>query len=468
MPQAAETPNFLFLYTDDQRWDALGVVQRERGDEARFPWFATPHLDRLASEGVRFRNAFVVSSLCSPSRACFLTGQYNHRNGVANNHSPFPENSVTHATLLRAAGYTTGYIGKWHMGSQRERPGFDFAASFVGQGRYNDCPFVVNGKETPTTGWVDDVSTEYAIAFLKENRAKKFSLVVGYKSSHGPWQPPERAKNRFTGAVSRSAPNLNVAPAYRPENASRPAPANRNRNRANNPMSDRSGMQRNYFRTLSAIDDNVGRLLQTLDELGLTENTVVVYSSDNGYYLGEHQLGDKRSAYEESLRVPFLVRYPKGMRQTKGRTEDDMVLNIDLAPTLLDFAGVAIPKEMQGRSLRPHLSGARPRPREAFFYEYFYERGYTIPTVLAVRTPDAKLIKYPGKDEWTELFDIKADPYETRNLYDDPAHRPLRERMLAEFERQAKSVEYRVPVYADKPESAPETVSGPVSRSSDW
>ena len=150
---AADRPNFLFVYSDDQRWDAVGAVQREQGDQARFPWFQTPHMDRLAAEGVRFRNAFVVNSLCSPSRACFLTGRYNHLNGVANNHTPFPTDSVTHATLLRAAGYATGYVGKFHMDGQKgQRPGFDYSASFIGQGRYVDCPIEVNGKETPSKG----------------------------------------------------------------------------------------------------------------------------------------------------------------------------------------------------------------------------------------------------------------------------------------------------------------------------
>src|SRR5947208_366627 len=178
--QAAERrPNFLFVYTDDQRWDAMGIVQREQGERARFPWFQTPNMDRVAAEGVRFRNAFVTLSLCAPSRAAFLTGRYNHSNGVINNHTPFPETSVTHATLLGAAGYKTAYIGKWHMCGQRgKRPGFDYSASFIGQGRYIDCPIEVNGTPTPSTGWVDDVLTDYAADYIKQNKDKPFSVVV--------------------------------------------------------------------------------------------------------------------------------------------------------------------------------------------------------------------------------------------------------------------------------------------------
>lgn len=439
-------PNFVFIYTDDQRWDAMGVVQREQGERARFPWFKTPNLDRLATEGVRFRNAFVVNSLCSPSRACFLTGRYNHFNGIANNHTPFPVDSVTHASLLRKAGYTTGYVGKFHMGGQSgQRPGFDYSASFVGQGRFNDCPFEINGVATPTKGWVDDVSTDYAIEFLKKNQSKPFLLVVGFKSSHGPWEPPDRLKDALSDVVSKPAVNADAAPPY----IQKPPQGRANANRAGgNPPAAQVNMHRNYFRTLTGVDENVGRILNALDELKLAENTVVVFTSDNGFYLGDHGLGDKRSAYEESMRIPFLVRYPK--LGVKGKLVDEMALNVDLAPTLLDFAGVPIPKEMQGRSWKPLLTGEAKNWRKAFFYEYFFENNFGPPTILAVRTETAKLVKYPGHDDWTELFDLKADPYERKNLANDPAFKSLREQMEREFERQAKAVEYRLPPYADE------------------
>jgi arylsulfatase A-like enzyme len=450
--EAAQRPNFLFIYTDDQRWDALGVVQREQGDRGRFPWFQTPHMDRLAAEGVRFRNAFVVNSLCAPSRACFLTGRYSHFNDVANNHTSFPVGNVTYATLLRAARYTTGYIGKWHMDGQKgQRPGFDYSASFVGQGRYVDCPVEINGVSTPTQGWVDDRSTDFAIEFLKKNRARPFSLVVGFKAPHGPCTPPERAQNRFAGAVARPVLNLE-APAVFQGQLTRPArPAQRNPTPPS-PEDQKAGVRLNYFRCISAADDNLGRLLAALDELDLAENTVVIFSSDNGYYLREHGLGDKRSAYDDSMRIPMLVRYPK--LGVKGKVQDQMVLNIDLAPTLLDFAGVAIPKEMQGRSWRPLLEGKQVDWRHAWFYEYFQERGFGSPTVLAVRTDTAKLIQYPGHDDWTELFDLTADPYETKNLIRDPAHQALRRQLETEFQRQKEAVGFRVPAYADPPASA--------------
>jgi arylsulfatase A-like enzyme len=438
-----QRPNFLFIYTDDQRWDAMSVVQREQGDQARFPWFRTPHMDRLAAEGVRFRNAFVVNSLCAPSRACFLTGRYSHLNGVANNHTPFPVDNVTHATLLRAAGYTTGYIGKWHMDAQRgQRPGFDYSASFIGQGRYFDCPIEVNGTPTDTKGWVDDVSTDLAIEFLKKYRQRSFALVIGFKACHGPFDPPERARERFAGAVTKPPPNRTSTAIYRKSATEQPQTP---RGKGAGPV----GGNLNYFRCISAADDNLGRLLAAVDDLGLAENTVVIFTSDNGYYLGEHGLGDKRSAYEESLRIPFLVRYPK--LGTKGKVVDEMVLNIDLAPTLLDFAGIAIPKEMQGQSWRPLVEGKPAEWRKAWFYEYFQERNFPgTPTVLGVRTKTAKLIKYPGHDDWTEVFDLKADPYETKNLALDPTRKELRDGLEVLFEQQKKAVGFKVPDYADK------------------
>ena len=444
-------PNYLFVYTDDQRWDAMSVVQREQGAKARFPWFQTPNMDRLAAEGVRFRNAFVTLSLCAPSRAAFMTGRYNHLNGVANNHTPFPENNVTHATVLKPAGYATAYIGKWHHGNQRgQRPGFDYSASFVGQGRYVDCPFEINGESTPTKGWVDDVSTDYAIAFMKKHRDQPFSVTVGFKACHGPFDPPERAKNRFADARARLVPNLNVRAVYRGEDAP-VATKNKAQLAAGAAETD---INLGYFRCISAADDNLGRLLQALDDLGLAEDTVVVFTSDNGYYHGEHGLGDKRSAYDESLRIPLLVRYPRLV--TKNTIRDELVLNIDLAPTFIDLAGIAVPAMMQGTSWRPLFTGKNAPWRQSFLAEYFYETNYSgTPTVVAVRTTNAKLIKYPGHEEWTELFDLAADPYETKNLARDPAHQALLARLSAEYDAQVKATQFQIPTYADNPADDP-------------
>jgi arylsulfatase A-like enzyme len=445
---ADRKPNFLFIYTDDQRWDAMSVVQREQGERARFSWLKTPNMDRLSAGGVRFRNAFVTMSLCAPSRAAFLTGRYNHCNGVANNHTPFPADSVSHATLLRAAGYKTAYIGKWHMGNQRgQRPGFDYSASFVGQGRYFDCPFEINGVSTPTKGWIDDVGTDYAIDWMKQNRDRPFSMVIGFKSPHTPRggnNLPERLRNLYAGETSRPAPNLSAPAIFRQldEKTGKPPVG----------LSENS-VHLDYCRHVTGADQNLGRLLDALDDLGLTDDTVVVYSSDNGYYLGEHGLGDKRSIYEESLRVPMLVRYPRLFG--KGKVLDEMVLNIDLAPTFLDLAGAPVPAEMQGVSWKSLASGQKPANwRQAFLAEYFFENGGgDTPTLVGIRTNSAKLVKYVGHDDWTEVFDLASDPYEMKNLVADTA---AKAKLNAELDSLIKAVGYKVPAYADKPPKAVE------------
>jgi arylsulfatase A-like enzyme len=208
------------------------------------------------------------------------------------------------------------------------------------------------------------------------------------------------------------------------------------------------------FRGINGVDDNVGKLLKVLDDLKLTEDTVFVFSSDNGYYLGEHNLGDKRTAYEEALRIPMLVRYPRAVKA--GRTDDRMVLNIDPAATFLELAGQPVPAAMQGRSWKPLMEGRDDAGwRDSFFYCYFFEKGFTnVPMTTAVRTTDAKLIKYPGHDEWTEVFDLKADPYEVKNLAADPAYAELRQRLEAEYVKQAKAIEFMIPEFADKPSAA--------------
>ena len=438
---AERKPNFLFVYTDDHRWDAIGVVQRKQGELARFPWFRSPNMDRLAAEGVRFRNAFVTLSLCAPSRAAFLTGRYNHVNGIIDNGTTFPTNAVTYATLLRAAGYRTAYIGKWHMGSQRgQRPGFDYSASIIGHGRFMDCPFEINGISTPTQGWLDDVSTDFAIKWIKENRDRPFSMVVGYKSPHSPRggnNLPERLRNLYAGETSRPTPNCSVPAIFH-----KPDPKT---------GKYASGLAENavhidYLRHVAGVDENLGRLLDGLNELGLVEDTMVVYASDNGYYLGEHCSGDKRSLYEESLRIPFLVRYPRLFG--KGKLVDEMVLNIDLAPTFLDLAGVPVPKEMQGMSWKELAAGRKPaRWRQSFFAQYYKELG-DVPTSYAIRTTTHKLVKYPNRPEWTEVFNLCADPYEMKNLACDAA---LTAKLEAELAMLMKVVNYTVPPNANRP-----------------
>ncbi|MEI6461979.1 MAG: sulfatase [Verrucomicrobiota bacterium] len=448
-PAADRKPNFIYLFTDDQRWDALSVVQKEQGEKGRFPWLKTPNLDRIAAEGVRFRNAFVVNSLCAPSRATLVTGQYGHVNGVTNNHTSHPEGNISVATLLRPAGYVSGYFGKWHHGTQSgKRPGFDTSASFVGQGKYFDCPIEVDGIATPSKGFVDDVTTDYAASFIKANKDKPFLMILGFKTCHGPFTPPPRNAKDYEGAMARSTPNYGIPPAY--------AKVGPNGAKGKDTEAKEVQTKLDIFRGINSVDDNVGKLLRQLDELKLTDDTVLVFSSDNGYYLGEHSLGDKRSGYEESMRIPMLVRYPRAVKA--GRTDDRIVLNIDPAATFLDLAGQPVPAAMHGRSWKPLLEDqANASWRNSFFYCYFYEKGFGTPTTTAVRTNDAKLIKYPGHDEWTEVFDLKADPYETKNLAQDPAFTGLRKSLEAEYVKQSDLISFKIPDFADKPEAEGET-----------
>ena len=451
-----QRPNFLFIYTDDQRYDQLGVLQREQGEQGRFPWFTTPSMDRLAAEGVRFRNAFVTNSLSSPSRAAFLTGRYNHLNGMASNFREFPLETVTHASILSEAGYTTAYFGKWHMLGQRQIPSyFDFQATMIGHGRYFDCPLMIQGVETPTEGWVDDVVTNYAIEFMERQKDsnKPWSVVIGFKSPHQPFEPPERAVNRFEGKKARPVPNFDSQAIYM-EKAGFP------KRKSNVDDQGLVPCNLNHFRCVSAVDDNLGKLLDALERLGYAKNTVVVFCSDNGFYFGEHGgLGDKRSAYDESLRIPFLVRFPKLGKKAEGRIVDEPILNIDLAPTLLDYAGIKIPKDMQGRSLRPLIEGKKLNDwRKSWFYEYFAEPQMNswIVDITAIRTLDTKLIKYSIKsgilEDWTELFDLTKDPYETKNLFNDPASTDLRRMMEQEYTRLKVETGYVVPDFTDRPD----------------
>ncbi|GAA4799338.1 sulfatase [Olivibacter ginsenosidimutans] len=463
-------PNIVFIYTDDQRFDALSLVQEAQAAKARFPWFKTPNIDRIGREGVRFSNAFVVSSLCSPSRASMLTSQYNHQNGIANNHTVFTNTDPTYATELQQAGYSTGFIGKWHMANQRgPRPGFNYSFSFFGQGKYHDCPFQLNGDQIiETKGWVDDVSTDSALAFIKRNADRPFMLALAFKSSHGPWSPPERLANAYsevklTPPVSEGvdAPYKGKVAVNRPRKNNKDIGQKTIESQQVSWTAKNDKMIRNYFRVLKAVDENVGHILDLLDSMRLAEHTVVVFTTDNGYFLGEHHLGDKRAAYEESMRVPLLVRYPAYL--PPGKVVDKLVLNIDIAPTFLDFAGIPTPHTFQGESWGPLAEGKAIPWRKSFLYEYFYERNFNTPTVVALRTENAKLVVYPGQEEWAEMFDLTTDPNEKHNLYQDlkeihlnekDQYRnlpilKLKEELETALEEQKRLVGFKIPAYAD-------------------
>jgi arylsulfatase A-like enzyme len=450
-------PNILVILTDDQRWDALGVVQREMGEEALFPWFETPHLDRLAAEGARFSNAFVTTSLCSPSRASFLSGRYARGHRVLNNFTEYPEDLPGYPRRLQEAGYTTAYIGKWHMGEDNDalRPGFDHWMSHRGQGNYFDNEFNVNGTRRQVPGYYTTVVTDHAVEWLRQPHDGPWLLVVGHKAPHGgPIQPEPRFAHALDGHPVRTPVNYanyrvdEGKPAWLAESLD-------TWHGHNGPLYDLieyDAFVRAYLATLLSVDESVGRLYGALRESGQLDDTVVVFTSDNGFVLGEHGRVDKRTMYEESIRIPLLVRYPPLVRP--GTVIPQMVLSHDLAPSLVELGGAAPLEDIPGRSFRPLLTGTAAAWRDAFLYEYNYERQFPYtPNVRGVRTDGWKLIRYPTgdgtPDRFTaELYDLREDPYELRNLIDDAAHAADRQRLERLFEEvSARAGTDLMPVY---------------------
>jgi len=401
--QAADArPNIVFILLDDLRWNALSCMGH--------PTARTPHIDRIAKEGALFRNFFVTTPLCSPSRASFLTGQYVHTHGVTTNG---PKTDLSHRftsfpLLLQRVGYTTAWVGKVHMGNDDSpRPGFDRWVSFKGQGVYENPEINVDGTSRPMEGYLTDILSQFAVDFVRAPHRQPFLLYLSHKAVHGPNIPAPRHRELYAGA------ELTFAPSVDSSRAAKPALARISQN----PPSVSGAL--NQLRTLAAVDDGVGALLAALESTGRLDQTLVMFASDNGIFWSEHGLLSKRLAYEESIRSPLLVRYPRLIRA--GTVVDQLALNIDVAPTLLELGGVAIPATMQGRSLLPLF---RPGPvaawRTSFLAEYFQESpGSAHPSWYAVRTERWKYIRYPDLPAADEFYDLAADPYEMKNLVAD-------------------------------------------------
>jgi N-acetylglucosamine-6-sulfatase len=393
-------PNILFILTDDHRYDAFSCMGH--------PVVKTPNLDRIAREGALFRNTFVTTSLCSPSRASFLTGQYAHTHGVVTNHTMWNDRNVTFLELVKKAGYDTAFIGKWHMPGNRlpQLRGVDEFITFTkegGQGVYYDCPLIINGIETPRPGkYITNDLTDFALRFIEKKRKNPFCLYLSHKAVHFGFRPPEHLKTLYEGQDLHLPPESDTWATLTNNNIFVGAPL---------PM---HMLYRNYLRVVASVDEQVGRLLGLLERMGELDNTVIVYAGDNGHLFGEHGLYDKRNAYEESMRIPLLIRYPKLVGRTGPR--DQMVLNIDLAPTLLEIIGAEIPSFMQGRSMAPFLKNPSLEGRDAFLYEHFPVFPIPIPGITAVRTKDFKYIRYQ-KGTWRDqLFDLRNDPRELHNI----------------------------------------------------
>ena len=394
-------PNIIVILSDDHRHDFLGY--------AGHPFIETPNIDTLAEEGVIFDRAYVSTSLCSPSRASFLTGVSPYKHGVWNNFTPWSEDNRTFFEYVKAAGYRTAFIGKWHMPGN-ELPviaGLDYFVSFTnvgGQGVYDWNPMIVNGVEVPSrTRYIATELTNYATEWLKQQK-RPFVLFLSHKSVHADFQPNEPD----IGIYSRKEVKL-------PEEAHLWSGHAKNQYvHLNNYALDES--IRRYGEAIHSMDREIGRLLKNLEETKLADNTFVIYTSDNGYQWGEHELTDKRWAYETSIRVPFVMRLPSSRH--RGSRNSHIIANVDVAPTILDAAGIKTPKYMEGQSLLRLLDDPSIRWRETFFYSYFFEPPYPTPTSFALISRRFKLIE----TEWQgyELYDLHYDPEEKNNLANSP------------------------------------------------
>jgi N-acetylglucosamine-6-sulfatase len=422
-PQRAGPRNIVFILTDDHRYDFLGFHPRAP------EWLDTPGFDRLAKRGAHLRNAFVTTALCSPSRASVLTGKYAHKHGVVDNSTPVPASTVFFPQSLQKAGYRTAYLGKWHMGEQTAgddpRPGFDHWISFPGQGVYVDPVINVNGKRAGVKGYTTDLLTDSALAWLDRiPRDRPFFLYLSHKGVHAEFIPAERHRGRYSTVTIPYPKTMdNIERNYR----GRPRWVREQRyswhgvEYAYHGAMDFDSFYRRYAETLLAVDESVGRVLDYLERAKLGESTLLVYMSDNGFSLGEHGLIDKRHAYEESIRVPMLAWAPGLI--SPGSTIDHLVRNIDVAPTLLDVAGVPHPKDMDGRSVLSVLQGKRGLDPTELLYEYYWEYAFPhTPTVFALRGDRYKYIYYHGIWDVNELYDLATDSLEQHNLISVPAH----------------------------------------------
>ncbi len=493
-------PNIVFIMSDDhaahamscytQKWEGRPVINR------------TPNIDRIAEDGVIFNNCFCTNSICTPSRAVILTGKHSHMTGVTTLRTHLDNSLPNVAKMLQANGYQTAMIGKWHLGvGKKHHPtGFDYSNVLPGQGFYKNPIMIENGKTKRIKGYVTDIITDESIKWMKNReQTKPFFLMCHHKAPHRPWVPDEKHKamyqdedipypysfnddyaNRCDAAahttmqiekhmwpidIKIKSPRLKL-----PFQHLKPP-----KDLASNTVYPKEGGEiqfktyqerkewfyqryiKDYLRCIASIDDNIGRMLDYLDENNLTENTIVIYTSDQGFFLGDHGWFDKRFMYEESLRMPFVMRYPKEIKSKSDN--NDLILNLDFAETFLDFAGIPIPEDMQGRSFRPNLGDKTPKDwRKGFYYRYWQNGSdHKVYAHYGIRTLHYKLIYYycdplgqkgaikdAHKPMW-ELFDLEKDPYELKNVYDDPKYTDIRKKMtqkLKILQKEAKDQPY--------------------------
>jgi arylsulfatase A-like enzyme len=458
-------PNIVFIMADDHAAHAISAY----GSRIN----RTPNLDRLAREGMRFNHCLAVNSICAPSRACILTGKYSHRNGVTV-FNRFDGSQWNVARELQRAGYHTGMIGKWHLQSDPE--GFDYWSILPGQGIYHNPAFLEMGERKIFPGYATDIITDKAIDFLKNRpQDKPFFLMCHHKAPHRPWEPDDKHAHMYDDVEIPEPATFNDDYVTRSPAASE-ATMRVDRDLTRNdvkltPPADLKGPAlaawksekfteleitangqkkllagealkkwkyqrylKDYLRCIASVDDNVGRLLDYLDQAGLRDHTIVIYTSDQGFFLGDHDWFDKRFMYEESIRMPFLIRYPGQIKP--GSVNDAMILNVDFAPTFLEYAGLAAPRDVQGRSFVPLLAGKKPRDwRTEMYYRYYhYPADHRVQPHYGIRTDRYKLIYFNRIDAW-ELFDLKRDPHELKNLYGEAASAGTVKKLKADLAR---------------------------------
>ncbi len=426
--------NVVFILSDDHRYDFMGFT-------GKVPFLETPNMDRMAREGVHIKNAFVSTSLCSPSRASILSGQYAHRHKVVDNQSLIPKETIFFPRYLQEAGYQTGFIGKWHMGEHHfgVRPGFDFWASFKGQGQYFNPTMNYNGEEKAYTDstYVTDLLTDYALDFIgNRDQEKPFFLYLSHKGVHSDFKPAPRHLGKYENEEVAYPPSM-FPPGHERSTVSAeeynfddlPNWVKEQRDSWHgvdymyHGQINFEDFYKRYCETLLSVDESIGTVLDYLENEGLMENTIVIYMGDNGFSFGEHGLIDKRQAYEESMRVPLLA---MGGGIPSGSVVEEVIQNIDIGPTVMDFAGMETKANMDGSSFRQLLYQESIAWRDTVFYEYFWERPFPqTPTVHAVRTSKYKFIRYHGVWDINELYDIENDPYEMNNLIRNPEYKEI-------------------------------------------